>query len=287
MKPIFCVDITTDKKNETINGSEFITRSSSAQKLSEYEEKQENFDQTIEQAKLPLWMRIVKYICGLFALIVLVGVFRACLEDDITFRQALMNAPFLIIGGCISGVIWVVTYILSVKKEKRVLEEQKVEEQAQAIDLNLQALYSELNVPIDATSVDVLAFRYKIQDDKIVPKSVGLQSTPYLNLDLQVFFDNDCLHLSDIAHVYSFPRTELKAIQTVKKRIAVPSWNKDEAPTKGRFKPYKMTVNNMDMVYFKPYHILVGEHDGETYGIYFPCYELDVFEGLTGLKAEN
>ena len=27
------------------------------------------------------------------------------------------------------------------------------------------------------------------------------------------------------------------------------------------------------------------EHEGETWGIYFPCYELPVFEELTGLKA--
>ena len=82
-------------------------------------------------------------------------------------------------------------------------------------------------------------------------------------------------------------RAELKSIQTVKKRIAIPSWNKEEGPTEGEFKPYKMTVNDMDMVFFKPYYILVGERNGEEYGIYFPCYELAVFENLTGLKADD
>ena len=37
----------------------------------------------------------------------------------------------------------------------------------------------------------------------------------------------------------------------------------------------------------KAYHILELEHGGENYGIYFPCWELPVFERLTGLNAEE
>jgi hypothetical protein len=37
----------------------------------------------------------------------------------------------------------------------------------------------------------------------------------------------------------------------------------------------------------KPYHILELEKDGETYGIYFPAYELAAIESLTLLKAEE
>ena len=35
-----------------------------------------------------------------------------------------------------------------------------------------------------------------------------------------------------------------------------------------------------------PYYILEVVHNTETYGIYIPCYELPVFEELTGLRAE-
>ena len=41
MKPIFCIDVTLDKKNEIVNGSEFITRTASKQKIEEYKQIRE------------------------------------------------------------------------------------------------------------------------------------------------------------------------------------------------------------------------------------------------------
>ena len=46
-----------------------------------------------------------------------------------------------------------------------------------------------------------------------------------------------------------------------------------------------MTVNKFGNVFFKPYYILEIEKDNQTFGIYFPCYELDAIEKLTGLTA--
>ena len=37
MKPLFCIDVTLDKNNETVNGSEFITRTTSKQRIEEFE----------------------------------------------------------------------------------------------------------------------------------------------------------------------------------------------------------------------------------------------------------
>jgi hypothetical protein len=71
----------------------------------------------------------------------------------------------------------------------------------------------------------------------------------------------------------------------VNKRTSVPTWNKDEEPRKGKYKQYKMTVNSYGNVFFKPYYILEIEKDNQTFGIYFPCYELSTIENLTGLTA--
>ena len=35
MKPLFCIDVTLDKNNEIVNGSEFITRTASKEKIEE------------------------------------------------------------------------------------------------------------------------------------------------------------------------------------------------------------------------------------------------------------
>ena len=125
-----------------------------------------------------------------------------------------------------------------------------------------------------------------MKNGKIRPYLSGLQTTAYMNVSVKMYETNDALHIADLENVYSFAKSELKVITTVNKRISVPTWNKDEDPRKGSFKRHKMTVSNMGDVFFKPYYILEIEHESQIFGIYFPCYELEIFEHLTGLKAE-
>lgn len=280
MKPIFCIDVTFDKKNEIVNGSEFITRTASKQKIEEYENKQEDLEQAVEKSKLPLWLGIIKYLCGLFFLIVLAASAKAGLDT------ALRNAPILVMSGALCGILWIILHLVSKVKEKKVLKEENVEQQSKEIHEDFKSICNELNVPDDAAEVDVLLFKYKMKNGKISLYTSGLQTTAYINTSVKMYETNDELHIADLEHVYSFAKSELKAITTVNKRISVPAWNKDEDPRMGSFKRYKMTVNNMGDVFFKPYYILEIEHESQIFGIYFPCYELEIFEHLTGLKAE-
>lgn len=77
------------------------------------------------------------------------------------------------------------------------------------------------------------------------------------------------------------------SIITVKKRAVMMSWNKDEAYNKGVYKQYKLVEDNLGRVSGKNYHILELNSGGERWGIYFPRYELPVFEEITGLKADE
>ena len=52
------------------------------------------------------------------------------------------------------------------------------------------------------------------------------------------------------------------------------------------YKPYHMSIDNFGCLNCNSYYILEVVHNTETYGIYIPCYELPVFEELTGLRAE-
>ena len=282
MKPIYGIDITSNKNNETFNGSEFITNTSSQYKLEAVESRQENLLETVEKCKLPLWVRIAKWICGIYALLVIAGLVKAAVD----FEQAFSTAPWLIFSGIACGLIWLALQIFSKIKEKRVMAEEGVDQQIEDIDVDVQDIYNELNVPDNADTVDVLLFKYKIKNGEIVPKALGFQTTPYSNLEVKIYIKDDDLCLADLETVYSFKLSELRAIKTVNKRISIPTWNKEEKPTKGEFKKYKMSVNDMEDVFFKPYHILEIDHYGEIFGIYFPCYELATFEKLTGLKAE-
>ena len=279
IKPLFSTDITFDKKNKTINGLEFITRTVSKQKIEEYDYKRENLNQTIEKSKLPLWLQIIKLLSGWFSIIVLLSCIRA------GFKTAFKNAPSLIIIGVFCGILWAVLQFVSKKKEKVVLKEDDADYQLEKINQDLLLIYNELGVPSDTIEIDILAFKYKLKDGEIRPYTHALQTTPYFNVGVKIYADDEQLHIVDIESVYSIKKTEIKSIITVNKRISVPTWNKDEEPRKGKYKQYKMTVNSFGNVFFKPYYILEIEKDNQTFGIYFPCYELSTIENLTGLTS--
>ena len=284
MKPVFGIDITTNKKNEETNGREFITNTTSELETEVFEAKWEKLDDTVEQSKLPLWLRIIEYVCGFLAAMVLIGILKAL--GEVSLEQGFKNAPALFIGGGVCALIWGVLFLLAKKKEKGVLTVHNAERQVKEIERDMQSIYRDLDVPDDAVSVDVLAFKYKNKNGELVPQTSGLQIAPYINLDLKLYRTADELCIADLEHVYSFPLWELRTIKTVNKRIAMLSWNKKIGIREGVYKQYKLTVNDFGNILCKPYHILEVAHEGEIFGIYFPCYELAHFERLTGLKAE-
>ena len=264
-KPIFCIDITSDKENDSVNGSEFITCTASKQKVEDYETKQGKLDQTIQKSKLPFWFQIIKYLCLCLFLLVLASTIKVGLET------ALRNAPILVMGGFLDGILGITLHIVSKYKEKKVLEEENAEQQAKDVQEEFLSLQAEMGIPADAVPLDVLGFRYKMKNGEIHPYATAMQMTEYINLAVRIYATSEEIHVADLANVYSFPKSQLTAIRTVNKRIAVPTWNKEEDPTKGRFKPYKMWVNHKTgLISFKPYYILEIKKEDQVFGLYFP-----------------
>lgn len=285
MKPLFGIDVTVNKKNEEINGKQFVVRAIEESQMQAFERRGEALEETINRTKLPLALRVIKTICGYLTIIVLVVLVRAAF--DIGLAKAYENAPYVFYATPVLALVWLALTLLSHKKEKHVLEEENAEAQVASLDRDIKSHYNMLGVPEEAVQVDVLMFRYKEKDGNVIPQAHGFAPTPFLALDLMAFVTEDALCIADLQELHSIPKDALRRITTVKKRICIPNWNKEEAPTKGCFKPYKITVNNMGMVYLKPYHVLELEINGELWGIYFPCYERESFERLTGLHTEE
>lgn len=283
MKPIFAIDITENKKNDVFNGEEFITKTVEADQSVELENKQEDLKQTIDDSKLPLALRIIQGVCGFVGVMVLVGVLKAMFS--IGFAQAYQNAPELITVGAACLGVFIILTIISKQKEKNVLAEQDAETQVQEIQDDIQEIYDSLDVPRNAETVDVLVFKYKIEDG--IPKAITgtWDVSPYTNFDVRLFRDDDKICIADLENVYSFNLSDITAIKSFPKRIVTFNWNKDVPPTDKQYKQYKLTVDNYQRLHV-PYNILEINYNGEIYGIYFPSYELPAFERITGLRAE-
>lgn len=285
MKPIFCIDVTLDKDNECSNGDEFLRKSISKEDAQRFTDSFASVTDTIEKTKLPVVFRILKWVLGFYALIVAMVIARTL--DTLSLAEMYGKAKFFMLSGVVSGILWLVIFLVGRAKEKIVLQEEQVDEKLEKMQERVDELYASLGVPSDALSVDILMFSYKVKDGEIHPVSGVIDTTPYFNADMRMYLENGMLCLADLEEVHAFPLDQLTAIHTMSKRISVDSWNKDESITSEAYKPYKLSEDKYGAVHFKTYHILEMVHEGEAFGLYFPCYELPVFERLTGLKAET
>ena len=280
MKPVFGFDTTEDKSSEKTYSDLFITKKQDEKVLDELNSSRESLETTLEDSKLPVALRIAQYL-GLFIGLMITG---PMIGVDGGIAQAIRNAPLLCLSGIFALIIGVMLWIFSLVKSKRVLTESNAVDKVTDLKEKADKAYRELGVPDDAVCVDIIGFIYFFKDEKLKIRSSALSITPYSNPIVKAYLKDYNLCLADVETVYSFPLESMRSIQTVKKSIILPEWNKDEAYNKGEFKQYKLSKNDYGII-CKKHHILELEREGELYGIYFPNYELPVFERLTRLSA--
>ncbi|MBR6647192.1 MAG: hypothetical protein IKL09_06730 [Clostridia bacterium] len=268
MKPFLGIDLTENKKNKQINGQEFLVQKTSAALTSTLEASSAEAEKTVDSSKLPLPLRIIQYVCGIAALLIAGGI----LEADISLQEAYNSAPwfFWITGMC--AVIWLILWLCGKQKAKTVLGTDESAQTFSHLEGTENAIYQELSVPDNAKDVDVLLFHYKLKNGEI-----SMQTFQYFNPEFKIFSDDKNLYLANLEGKYAFPLSSVVKIHTVKKHIRILGWNKEEKCNKGIYKQYKLTTDSYGYVHCKQYHILELNHQGESVGIYFPCYELPVF----------
>lgn len=284
MKPVFGFDVTDDKYSEKSYCSLFLQKELSKETSDELDRSRQTLENTVSDSKLPFLLRIIMYVTGIFALIVISGI----LEADVGVAQAIRNAPVLCILGFLAGIAWAVIFTAGVIKKRHILNSRDVDGTLETLEALVEKAYCELEVPGDAKKVDVLLFRYYMTDDGMNMKVKGSATSvsPFINHEMRAYIEGGNLCLADVEAVYRFPIDSFQRISTVKKRIIIGQWHKEERHNKGEYKQYKISTNQYGYS-LKNYHALELERFGETYGIYFPAYELHVFESLTHLSAEN
>lgn len=281
MKPFYCIDLTHDKKNTKINGEEFITVKVNENDCITYSKKGNEYYDKMSKAE-PVWMSIVKslslglgaYITAMFLL--------ACFKKgfDETFASLwglfIAGVGLLAIGGALHFII---------KKRKEMIYKDKSEEELEKeAKEEYLALLATMGVPSYAVPVDIFTFEYKLKEGDELPMA---KENCFLNTEFHAYEEGGCLKMTDGDAVYSFDIKDMKRIRTVDRKISIFFWNKDVKPTDPRFDTYKFEVDKDESVTIYKMHILELERDGETFGIYFPDYELHAFERLTGLTAER
>lgn len=281
MKPFLGIDITKNKNNDHLNGQEFITAQVSEQQAQMRDEAIGKMQTQEDKTKLPQPLRVARWICMFATLIFLSSILQNFHNHSgMTLAKAYAAAPavFWICG--ISLIGWVGLTIWGRSKVQDVNQSEETKQIITRMDQILSGSYAELGVPATAPSIDMLLFRYVEKNGQIIPRSFGPVS--FIACDSKIFTENGNLCLADTNQRYEFPLEAVRGIETVQKKAAIPTWNKNVPANKPPYQQYKLRVDNYGFIHFKSYHILKLELGGETWGIYFPCYELPTIESLTG-----
>ena len=284
MKPLFSIDLTNDKNNLIMNGTDFIVATPSDILQQKLEKSMDRADEVVGKAKLPLVLTVFQAIFGVVGVAIVAGVLESL--DGLSLKEMYQRAPWLIWVGAACIIGFVLINFLGKSKAKAVLSTDESVNTFSHLASVKEAIYSELSVPVAAKEVDILSFFYKVKDGKIKVKQNGLQTAQYFNSTHKIYVENGKFYMVNLEAKNEFPLSSLRAIRTVNKRVVVDEWYKEEPFNKGIYKPYRISVTKQGDYTYKGYHILELEIDGEVWGIYFPAYELSAFEEVTGLKAE-
>lgn len=284
MKPFLGINVTEDKKNTKPNGMEMMVEEPSQELAASLESSKSKMDETEKKAKLPLALRIIQFVSMLGAAIFVIGILRGL--DDITLTEAYANAPvlFWIGGACI--VLSAGLSLLEKNRKKNVLESDDSTRTLSNISASVETIFADLGVPDNARDVDIFVFQYKDKngETKIV---AGNRPFMFMNFSFKIFADSKKFYFANIEGKYEFYRDDIKGIRTVGKRYSMNDWNKEYPYDDERYKKYKLTLDRYGVIYGKNYHILEVESNGQLWGIYFPSYELPLFEALSGMKADE
>ncbi len=283
MKPFLSIDLTVDKDNETHNGREFLTVETPELQLELLAKAEEQTEIIENKVKMPLPLKILVVICS--AAVIVFGFFFELLEEEegnILLESYPWALPVAIAAVLVIAACFIYTHI----KKKKYLETDEAKHLENNLDTSIESVFSYNGVPGDAVPVDILFFTYKVKNGEPVETSSLLATTLYMNCEMRAYRKSDAFCLADLDGIYEFPLNSLKRIRKINKRITMPLWNKETPHNKPPYKEFSVSLTSENNYSVKPYYILEVEHNGEIHGIYFPPYELSVFQRITGLSPD-
>lgn len=286
MKPFIGIDITENKKNDELNGKEFIVASASAAQSDALENASDRFIGLLKSSELPFPLRIIQWCSLIGGIMILGGIGSAVGEEDASFSEIYSSVPWLLWLGGVLLIAGIVLFVIGHKRIKACLEGEENKACNADMDTITNNIYAELGVPGDAAEIDILSFHYKLKDGEPILKEAACELAPYNAFSYKCFTQSGYLYIADAENKYGFSLSDLRTIHTKNQKITVFTWHDDDE-FKDIYKQYNVKQGDYGNIRFKPYHILELEHNGEAWGIYFPCYELPEFEKLTGLTAEK
>lgn len=281
MKNIFGVK----KDSEVLDGQNYIIRRCSEEIIKEKEKYLNEFNTHKKNAYLPKWLNIIKNICLFSFLFIFICILGAI--DEVSIQDAYNNAPFLFYICGITFIIFIILFIINKVKEKKVLNSDEFIDFKSKSDFFLTKVLNDLSIPINSNEVDIFSYVYDLNKKEKEKNAYSLQMSKYFNMSMYIFKENDALCLATVNEVLSIPLNHIKEVYKINKKINAYGWNKEEPYNKGKYKEYKITANQYNVLFYK-YYYSIRINDGTTdYEIIVPPYDYEYFDNIINLEVKE
>lgn len=272
MRYLFCDDIT---KKEEIPAVDVFLSDLAPESMRDDQLKAENkYISAIKRYNLPLVAQLLKWLAYMTAVIICIPLIFNSLRNG--FKQVYHVAGWMVWIGVVALIIALCLVIAEKYLEKRMLKNSKVTESLKCMNNANKRTREYLGVPQNTMKCDFLSFTYSEPQGKL--KIDG----PAVYEDAEIFGKDGALYIYDgIGGVHLIPRSEMKGIRLIHKPVAVLNWNKEESVSDKMFK-IRGADPEEGLVYFC---ILEIEHEGVTFALAFPGYELKKIQKITGFKS--
>ena len=160
MKPFIGIDITENKKNDEINGKEFVAQETSKALYEAYDKATDEVGVFHKKATMPVWFRIMHKLIGVGALIVSTSIVKIVLNNDgiETFIKVVKEMPWFILVGVACWAVFGCMTLIGRKKIKEIAESDEFNHSQSKAETLSNSIYAELGVPPQAPFVDILSF---------------------------------------------------------------------------------------------------------------------------------
>ena len=281
MKNIFGVK----KDSEGLDGQNYIIRRCSEDIIKEKEEYLKEFNTHKKNAYLPKWLNIIKNVCLFSFLFLFICILGAI--DEVSIQDAYNNAPFLFYICGITFIIFIILFIINKVKVKKVLNSDEFIDFKSKSDFFLTKVLNDLSIPINSNEVDIFSYVYDLNKKEKEKNAYSLQMSKYFNMSMYIFKENDALCLATVNEVLSIPLNHIKEVYKINKKINAYGWNKEEPYNKGKYKEYKITANQYNVLFYK-YYYSIRINDGTTdYEIIVPPYDYEYFDNIINLEVKE
>ncbi len=284
MKNLFSINVKTQEKTY----SPYVVRSVSAETSSQQEAFDEQLTKSEKASKLPLWLRIVQLLCGIVAVCIFCGLMRAFGENEHDESFSEMWARFvgngaitMIIVGVICLAVFIALLVWGKLRSNKVQASPEYQTVIATAEKLQNSSYEELGVPADADELDVFSYAFKY--NRKGKERCGTVAN-YITISVKIFKDEDSLYFADTSEVIKIPLSAVKTVDSINKRLSFMGWSKDQKPNSPEYKPYKIRVNNMGILFVKWCLSVKLILDGEEFEIIIPPYESEILKKYVDIE---